>query len=69
MQELMVSHNEGMEKIDEFSENLDRDVARLDDVWLRLDETMQRIADVEDAKEKFRPDEEEEEKIRRRLYE
>ena len=41
IKEIMVIHNEDMGKIgDEFSENLDGDVARFDDVLTNLDEAM-----------------------------
>ena len=69
MQELIVIPNKNMGKTDKFSENLVRDVARFCDVLARLDETIKGIVDGEYTKEKFRADEEEEDKFRRRLYE
>lgn len=69
MQELIVIPNKNMGKTDKFSENLVRDVARFCDVFARLDETIKGIVDGEYTKEKFRADEEEEDKFRRRLYE
>ena len=65
---LAVSHNKEKGKIDEFTENLNWDVAKFDYVLTKLDETMQWIADGENVKEKFRDDEKEEEKFWRRLY-
>ena len=44
-------------------------MARFDDVLIKLDEAMHRMADVEDANERFSVDGEEEDKFRRRLYE
>ena len=44
-------------------------MATFDEVLTRLDDAMQRIVDGEHAKEKFRADEEEGDKFRRRLYE
>ena len=67
IQELMVSHNENMGKIDDFLENLDRDVAKFADILTRLDEAMQQIVDGENMKGKFRANEKEGEKFR--LYE
>ena len=52
IQELMFSHNENMGKIDDFLENLDRDVARFADVLTRLNEAMQQIVDGENVKGK-----------------
>ena len=68
IQELMFSHNENMGKIDDFLENLDRDVARFADVLTRLDEAIQQKVDGENVKGKFRANEKEGEKFRR-LYE
>ena len=69
MQELMISHSEDIEKVNEFSEKMDRDIARFDDGLVRLDEAIQEIADGENAKGKHKADEEVEEKFQRRLYE
>ena len=42
---LAVSHNKEKGKTDEFTENLNWDVAKFDNVLTKLDETMQWIAD------------------------
>ena len=65
MQDLIVSQG----KTDEFSENLDVDVARFNDILTKLDEAMQRIAGSENMKENLTADKEDVDIFWKRLYE
>ena len=56
-------------KTDEFSENLDVDVARFNDILTKLDEAMQRIAGSENMKENITADKEDVDIFWKRLYE
>ena len=69
VQELMISESEESKATDEFTAKIEEDMARFDGVVSRLEKSVKRLNDGEQAKTRGKVDQEQEDNFRRRYEE